>query len=131
MAETSRFIGPLLHFLFPSASAETLVALHGYIRKSAHFTGYAILAFLTIRAVTDSSVQAFRNFRFVIAFILVATVAVLDEFNQSLNPSRTGSVLDILLDVSGGVAMILILWLAKWPRRSTNQKLSTTDRYET
>ena len=38
MSQTSRFIRPLLEFLFPAAPEETLLIYHGYIRKAAHFT---------------------------------------------------------------------------------------------
>lgn len=40
---------------------------------------------------------------------LVATllIASLDEFNQSMNPERTGSPADVLLDLSGGVVFLL------------------------
>ena len=127
MSETSRFIGPLLHFLFPSASEETIVSIHGYIRKSAHFIGYAILAFLTIRAITSSQVERIRKYRFVIPLIVVSLVAVIDELNQSRDPSRTGSVLDVLLDISGGIAMILSLWLANWPRLPVGEELSNSE----
>ena len=53
MAQTSRFIRPLLEFLFPNTPAETLQIYHAYIRKSAHFIEYAILAFWTARAFAD------------------------------------------------------------------------------
>jgi VanZ family protein len=116
MSETSRIIGPLLHFLFPAASEQTLVTVHGLIRKSAHFTEYTILAYLTVRAGSKSSVEALRKHRFVLAFVLGAVVAIIDEFNQSHDPSRTGSVLDILLDISGGLVLILIMWRLKWSK---------------
>ncbi len=47
MSETSRFIRPLLIFLFPNAPEATIAVYHGLIRKSAHVTEYAILAFLS------------------------------------------------------------------------------------
>src|SRR5215813_8703095 len=50
--ETSRIIRPILVFLFPSASEETLRQYHFFIRKCAHLTEYALLAFWTIRALT-------------------------------------------------------------------------------
>ncbi len=107
MAETSRFIRPLLQFLFPTAAEETLQMLHGYIRKAAHFSEYAILAFLALRALSRSSLfDSLRKFRFILSLILVAAVACFDELNQSFEASRTGSARDILLDISGGVVMV-------------------------
>jgi VanZ family protein len=102
--ETSRIIRPLLEFLFPDALPETLAAYHGYIRKFAHFAEYAMLAFLAYRA--------FRPWRaFLFSFLLVALVAILDETNQSFINTRTASPYDVLLDISGGVAMLFAIWL--------------------
>ncbi len=106
MSETSRFIRPLLEFLFPLASEETLREYHNYIRKTAHFVEYAILTFLAVRAFSRSSVFILRNRPFLIAFTLVILVAAADELNQSLLVSRTGSVWDVVLDIFGGAAMI-------------------------
>jgi len=61
MKETSRIIRPLLEFLFPSASPETLTFYHGYIRKLAHLTEYAVLAFLAVRALSASTIAKLRE----------------------------------------------------------------------
>ncbi|MEO6050331.1 MAG: VanZ family protein, partial [Pyrinomonadaceae bacterium] len=116
MAETSRFVGPILKYLFPNISEETLRTIHGLVRKTAHFTEYAILAFFIIRALSKSSVAALRSYRYLGALIVVAVIAESDEFNQSFEPSRTASAWDSGLDILGGAAMICILWLLGWPR---------------
>ncbi len=113
MSNTSRFIRPLLEFLFPNSSEETLTIYHAYIRKLAHLTEYAILAFWACRAFRTSSQNFLRRFWFVFAFALVALIASIDETNQSFIASRTGSIYDVLLDVSGGLTVILIFCLAK------------------
>ena len=102
MQETSRFIRPLLHFLFPSADEAALQIYHGYIRKAAHVTEYGILAFLAARAFSAAK-PFLRNFWFVWTRALVLSVASLDEFNQSFEPSRTSTPWDVALDVAGGV----------------------------
>lgn len=113
MSNTSRFIRPLLEFLFPNAPVETLDVYHAYIRKLAHITEYAILAFWASRAFIYSSRKTLRRFWFACAFATVLLVASIDETNQSYIASRTGSIYDVALDVSGGLAMILIFYLAK------------------
>ncbi len=113
--ETSRIIGPLLNFFFPGMTEETTGLIHAYVRKSAHFTEYAVLAFLVVRGLVRSSVNVMRDWRFLFAILTVATVASLDEFNQSFEPSRTSSLWDVLLDCSGGIAMLGFLWLIKRP----------------
>ena len=111
MAETSRFVGPILKFLFPNISDETLAVCHAIIRKTAHFTEYALLAFFAIRALARSSIASLRNLRYLLPLILVALVASMDEFNQSFESSRTGSFRDVLLDFTGGLTMIVLMWI--------------------
>ena len=111
MSHTSRIIRPLLEWLFPYASPETITLYHAYVRKFAHFTEYAILAFWAWRAFRSSGREFLRKYRYAAALGLVILVASIDEFGQSFNPARTGSPYDVLIDVSGGAAMILILLL--------------------
>lgn len=114
MAETSRFIRPLLHFLFPDAPEETLIVYHSFIRKCAHFVEYSGLAFFASRAFWGSSVKILRKFWFVFAFLIVVSIASTDEYNQSFNPARTGSVYDVILDGASGLTMVLLLCLYKF-----------------
>ena len=117
MGQTSRIIRPLLEFFFPAASAETITFYHGIIRKLAHFTEYAVLGLLACRGFTRSPQPILKRFWFATAIALVVVVASTDEFNQSLNPLRTGSPWDILLDVFGGVVAIIAFWALR-PRSS-------------
>jgi VanZ family protein len=116
MSNTSRFVRPLLIFLFPDAPEEILNVYHGYIRKLAHVAEYAMLAFWAARAFINSNQNFLRRSWFVGSFILVLAVASIDETNQSFLASRTGSIYDVLLDAAGGTAMILIfyLWTKYW-----------------
>jgi len=109
--QTSRFIGPLLDFFFPGMLPETRVTVHAFVRKAAHFTEYAVLAFLAVRAFSASTLPLLRKKRFVFALLLVVLIASLDETNQSFEASRTGSIWDVMLDISGGLVITIILWL--------------------
>ncbi len=122
MSNTSRFIRPLLEFLFPNAAEETLIIYHGYIRKLAHLTEYAILAFWAFWAFSNSNLKKLRRFWFVFAFLLVLLIASIDETNQSYLASRTGSIYDVLLDAAGGLIMILVLrvWRVSRAQRVKN-----------
>src|SRR5438445_10985983 len=110
MTETSRIIEPILKFLFPAAPEQTIQIYHGYIRKSAHFTEYAVLGFIALRAFSRSSVRGLLKLRYILPIVLVAAIACMDEFNQSFEASRTGSGWDVLLDISGGGTMLTALW---------------------
>ncbi len=109
MSRTSRIIRPILEFLFPGAPEATLVFYHGLIRKSAHFFEYALLSLLAIRAFTGSSRHFLTDHPFISAVLAAVTVAAIDEFNQSFDPSRTGQFRDVLLDFSGAAAAALAL----------------------
>lgn len=113
MAETSRFIRPLIEFFFPSAAPDTFLLIHAFIRKTAHFVEYAVLGLFAARAFSNSSVNILRKCWALFSVAIVVLIAVIDESNQSLGTSRTGSVWDALLDIGGGISAILIFYLIR------------------
>ena len=106
---TSRIIGPLILWLFPNTSPETLGVVHFTMRKIAHFTEYAILGFLAARAFRTSPRPAIRQRWFLICATLVVIYALLDEYHQSFVPSRTASIFDSMIDIAGGLTALLIV----------------------
>lgn len=111
---TSRIIIPILHWLFPRAPTATLQAMHFVVRKCAHFTEYFILSLLVLRAMRAGRREN-RLAWALLAILLVAGYASLDEFHQSFVPGRTAAVGDVLIDTSGGVAAqllaaLFVLW---------------------
>jgi len=76
------------------------------VRKTAHFTEYAVLALLAARAFRTSSRRGLSRKWWLVSFALVAAVSLLDEYHQSFLPSRTGSVYDSLLDMTGGATAL-------------------------
>ena len=112
MSETSRFVRPILRFLFPEASEETILTLHGLVRKSAHVFVYSVLAFLAARAFIGSSAAAIRRYWPLAAIGLVFLIASLDEMNQSFSGgTRTGTAWDVALDTVSGAAAICLIYL--------------------
>lgn len=109
MSNTSRFIRPILEFLFPNTPESTLIIYHTYIRKFAHFAEYAGLAFFAARAFWDSSQRFLQKYWYFVAFFIVLLIASIDELNQSFDPTRTGSIYDVMIDAFGGFVMILLL----------------------
>ena len=110
-SNTSQLIRPLMLWLFPDLSEARLAAIHFLTRKVAHFTEYAVLAFLAWRAFITSSQAFIQRLWFQLAFLLVVIYALLDEYHQSFVPSRTASVYDSVIDVGGGLTILLILKL--------------------
>jgi VanZ family protein len=106
-SETSRFIGPLLRWLFPDATAELVAAAHFAIRKAAHLVEYAILALLALRAFRS-------NFDRPLAWLATASlalalaVAVVDESRQAALDNRTGALSDVALDTTGAASALAL-----------------------
>ena len=118
-SNTSRIIRPLLLWLFPDISEESLNYVHFLVRKAAHFSEYAVLALLAARAVRPSHQEKLRRLWWLAAFALVVCVALTDEYHQSFLPSRTGTIYDSLLDMTGGATALACaaLWLARGRRK--------------
>ncbi|HEX8456064.1 MAG TPA: VanZ family protein [Pyrinomonadaceae bacterium] len=114
-SNTSRIIAPLFKWLFPAITEAQLLLVHFTVRKTAHFTEYALLALLAARAFIPSTRAPLRRHPFLSALALAAVVALLDEYNQSFNPARTGTLRDSLLDLSGSATALVALNL--WRRR--------------
>jgi VanZ family protein len=106
---TSRIIGPLVLWLFPNTSPESMAVIHLVTRKVAHFTEYAILAYLAARAFRGSPRPGIANRWFIISLALVVCYALLDEYHQSFVPSRTASIYDSFIDMTGGLVALLII----------------------
>lgn len=106
---TSRFIGPLLLWLFPNSTPETLAVVHGLVRKFAHFAEYAVLGFLAARAFRSSPRPSVRTKWFLIAAVLIVVCSLADEFRQSFVPSRTPSIFDSFIDMAGGLTALVMV----------------------
>ena len=116
-SNTSRIIRPLMLWLYPSISEESLQWVHFTVRKAGHFSEYAVLAILAARAFAASSRDLLVRNWFAVAVVLVLVYSLLDEFHQSFVASRTGSIYDSLIDLAGGVFGALVYWLwRKWRR---------------
>jgi VanZ family protein len=122
-SNTSRIIAPLFRWLFPNITEAQLLLVHFTVRKTAHFTEYAVLALLAARAFIPSTRRRLRQSWFVAALALVATVALLDEYNQSFNAARTGTIWDSLIDISGGATALVALSLWRVRRRRGREEI--------
>jgi VanZ family protein len=110
---SSRIIGPLVQWLFPHLSDETVHAIVLCVRKCAHLAEYAVLALLLWRALRREAAPAtvpWRWSRAGLVLALVALYAASDEIHQAFVPSRQGSGWDVLLDTTGAACGLLFLW---------------------
>lgn len=107
-SNTSRVIGPLVLWLFPNTSPETLSLINFLTRKAAHFTEYFILGLLAARAFYGSSVTILNQHWLWMAILLIIIYALADEYHQRFVPSRTSSMFDSLIDIAGGLTALAI-----------------------
>tara|TARA_Y100001934_G_scaffold119354_1_gene146015 strand:- start:1801 stop:2256 length:456 start_codon:yes stop_codon:yes gene_type:complete len=123
-SNTSRILGPLLNFLFPGVSPESIAGLRFAIRKVAHVCEYAGLAVLIWRAIVKPyGFQRFWNWSHAkTAFLLTALYAATDEFHQLFVPGRVGTVWDVALDSLGGLLGIWIVWFW-WRYRGFSERV--------
>lgn len=110
---TSRFLYPLLHFLF-GLNYRQFETWHFFIRKGGHVLGYGVLSLFLYRAWKET-LPAPRNPKWTvrwtsIALLGTALVASMDEWHQSFIPSRTGRWQDVVLDTCGGLAAQFLLY---------------------
>lgn len=110
---TSKVIYPILNWLFSSPSEHTIYFLNVVIRKSAHFIEYAILTFILARALLSSSKKWVNINWFAWSLTIISICALLDEFHQSFEPSRMSSIYDCLIDITGGLTVLLFF---KWKK---------------
>jgi len=113
---SSHIIRPILLWLFPQMSEESVHTVIFAVRKGAHLTEYAILALLLWRALRAAAQgRPWAWTQSMQAVVLVALFAASDEFHQSFVPSREASVVDVLIDTAGAVLALLFLWvIGRW-----------------
>lgn len=76
------------------------------VRKSAHFSIYALLGILTTNfALTIENKKL--NKASILSLIFCFIYAITDEFHQTFIPGRSGELRDILIDTSGALVGIL------------------------
>lgn len=78
------------------------------IRKGAHITEYLILFLLLYNYLKDYFIN---KKLYIICFIIVIIYACTDEFHQLFIPGRAGKITDVIIDSTGAMIGILIMYL--------------------
>jgi len=111
---TAREIFPVLRWLFPHATTDTLYLLHLGIRKLAHVTEYGLFSVCVFLGVRAGRSGWRLNWALLTMAIAVA-YAMLDEWHQSFVPLRQASPRDVALDALGALLAQFLVWAyAKW-----------------
>ena len=105
---------------FPPLPPARFDLIHFYVRKTiGHFGNYAFLYFWWFRACRGQ--LAWTSGRaFFLAIGLCLAMALMDEGHQALFDSRSSSLRDVALDLSGAFTAALVTWII-WPYRLAAQ----------
>lgn len=123
---SSRIIEPVVRWLIPDVSDETVQRTVLIVRKWAHITEYAVFAALLLHGFRASMKAvpgewSSRCARF--AWLGATAFAITDEWHQLYVPGRQGSPWDVLIDSCGAVLglfavrTVMARW-RQWKQRS-------------
>ena len=100
---TSRILERLLRFLIPHITAREIGTIHIFVRKAAHVTEYCIASLLLFHSFRNT-IKFQRYWWWVLySLVIVIFVAATDEYHQAFVISRTSSVVDVGIDIVGGI----------------------------
>lgn len=115
---SSRIIEPLLYWLFPHISSNTVDWVVFIARKCAHITEYGVFAWLLWRAFQRPKRNDSRPWNWNqtgLTLLIVALYAASDEFHQRFVSGRTPAVRDVVIDTLGGAVGLFVVWLiGRW-----------------
>ena len=77
------------------------------IRKTAHYFLYFVLGFLVYKSISYSSLKN----KCLCASLICLIYSISDEIHQIFIPGRSGEVRDVLIDFSGSITIILIIFI--------------------
>ena len=107
---TGGVLRPILFGLMPHLTEQGFVAIHMFVRKTAHFTEYFIFCVLLYRGVRAG--QRGWRWSWALTALFIATgYSALDEIHQAFVASRTASPYDSLLDSIGAAFAVVALFL--------------------
>lgn len=121
-AETRSLLERLLERWWPDLlsrlAPEALITANVALRKTGHFSGYALLGLLDARALRRLRGTMGPGVLFA-AWAAATAWAAVDEFHQSFSRSRGASPGDVLLDSAGAALAIFLyqLCLSRKPKR--------------
>jgi len=109
---TFSVVRAIIRFLVPGLSDARVDFIHAITRELAHAVEYFILGFLLFRAFRGHSSTRWNWGWFFLASTVVLLWAASDELHQSFVSIRTASIVDVGIDVVGGILgqFVTVLW---------------------
>jgi VanZ family protein len=121
---TGRWLTSIWPRILGEANSPFFGAVHHFLRKLGHFTGYGTLGLL-LRKAWHQSVRIYLKMvgsrlmfaASVLSVFFTFLVGCLDEWHQSILPGRTSTFRDVLIDTSGALLFNAIFWVVRARRR--------------
>jgi VanZ family protein len=88
----------------PSAQMPNAGGFDLFVKKGGHMTGYALLAWMLIRAQDKSDLKSI-----LFALLGCAIYALSDEFHQSFVAGRNSTLVDVCIDLAGASIGLLLI----------------------
>ncbi|MGV3027006.1 VanZ family protein [Clostridium thermobutyricum] len=104
----SGFVIKLLQSIGIDSSGNNIGLLTTIVRKGAHFSEYAILGLLSYNVMKNYFTKKRAR---IVAVLIVFFYACSDEFHQLFVSGRAGKITDVIIDTSGGIFSVLLLWI--------------------
>jgi len=107
--KTSEFFFPKIKSVFPGLSPDGVAFVHELIRAFAHIFEFFVLGLLLSLAINRLHLRISGFQKGVLIFVLLCLLALGDEFRQSIVALRTASLVDVGLDLVGGLLALILV----------------------
>jgi VanZ family protein len=131
--QTGRWLTDIWPTILGQANTPFFGAVHHFLRKLGHFSGYGTLGLFLLKA-WHRSVRTYMKMMggqlmFAASALAVSCtflVGSLDEWHQSFIPGRTSTCTDVLIDTGGALLFNTIFWTSRYLRRRSLLKQQLT-----
>lgn len=96
--------------LSPESQAQIISSYQFVVRKIAHFSIYLVLG-LCVSVFTFTFERIKRFWQYFLSAGIALLYAISDEIHQLYVPGRVGAITDVLIDFSGTITGLLLLFL--------------------
>jgi VanZ family protein len=114
---TAWVLSRVFRLLHLTISPATFALLHHLIRKSAHFTEYAILSMLLYYSLAKITRLEWRPRPALWSLLIAVAYSLTDELHQMFVPGRGPSIFDSGIDSMGAAAGIVLIYFGSWMAR--------------
>ena len=101
----------LLIFIQSSRPSPDITPHWPYFDKVLHFTAYALLGALFLRAFKTTRIKHHLKLILALSVLFSSLYGISDEIHQSFVPHRTADVMDALADMLGSIAGVYLYQL--------------------